>query len=87
MERKEWLKSQTSVTLYDKDKFMGGIEKLYEENAKLTNENRDLRIQLVESQSRVKSLEAKNKDLQEENDRLKSELMPKMTSDGFSQEL
>lgn len=87
MERKEWLKSQTSVTLYDKDKFMGGIEKLYEENAKLTNENRDLRIQLVESQSRVKSLEAKNKDLQEENEMLKSTQTPVKSRDSMAQDL
>lgn len=63
MEYKQKLKNDVSPTLYDKDKFLTGIERLYEDNAKLVSENYNLKAQLTESEVRIKVLESENKQL------------------------
>ncbi len=86
IEYKQKLKNDVSPTLYDKDRFLGGIEKLYEENAKLTNENRNLKVELTDKELKLKSLEAELKVVREENKQLRTQLSPSDYNSSLTQE-
>ncbi len=57
------LKSDVSLDLTKEEHLIGGIEKLYERNGALENENRELKRQLSDAQRENKLLRQKNQDL------------------------
>ncbi len=86
MEYKQRINNETSWDLFSKDRFIGGIEKLYEENAKLTNENRNLKVELTDKELKLKSLEAELKVVREENEKLKATQTPTKSYDSMTQD-
>ena len=86
MEHKQKINNETSWDLFNKDRFIGGIEKLYEENAKLTNENRNLKVELTDKELKLKSLKAELKVVREENEKLKATQTPTKSYDSMTQD-
>lgn len=67
------LRADLSTGIADKDRFMVGIEKLYQENARLNKENKDLRLDLRREQEKTLDLLQQVKDLNDESARREDE--------------
>lgn len=68
------LKNELSVDLQNKDRFLGGIEKLYEENSRLSNHIRELVQERDIQINRCFQLKRENANLRKENRELSEEL-------------
>ena len=74
VEHQKRIKADMSSNVMSKDNFVCGIEKLYETNGRLENENRELQYQLKQEQEKNQFLSAKISELNAENHKLCEQL-------------
>lgn len=74
LDHQKRLKAEISSNVISKDRFVGGIEKLYEKNGQLEIENRELRYQLNQAQEQNQFLSDKINELNEVNRELSKQL-------------